>query len=96
MREHLVRAEPAGQRGLGVEARHDRDRHLRVERPQHRERTQAEGARPVHEDPAAGGGGCRVIACSDTENGSANTATSSGTESGTANSMLSWAGISSA
>src|SRR6476660_9315569 len=42
------------------------------------------------------GGGCRVIACSVTENGSANTATSSGTESGTANNMLSWAGISSA
>jgi len=37
-----------------------------------------------------------VIACSVTENGSANTATSSGTESGTANNMLSWAGISSA
>ena len=42
------------------------------------------------------GGGCRVIACSDTENGSAKTATSSGTESGTANNMLSCAGISSA
>src|SRR3954447_6372544 len=43
-----------------------------------------------------GGGGCRVIACNDTENGSANTAASSGTESGTANNMLSWAGIRSA
>ena len=43
-----------------------------------------------------GGGGCRVIACSDTENGSANTASSSGTESGTGCSMLSCAGISSA
>ena len=37
-----------------------------------------------------------MIACSDTENGSANTASSSGIESGTANSMLSWAGINSA
>jgi hypothetical protein len=37
-----------------------------------------------------------VIACRDTENGSANTAISSGIESGTRNSMLSWAGINSA
>ena len=43
-----------------------------------------------------GGGGCRVTACNDTANGSANTASSSGTESGTGNSIESWAGISSA
>src|SRR5581483_11948555 len=39
-----------------------------------------------------GGGGVRVMACSDTENGSASTATSSGIESGTGNSIDSWAG----
>ena len=37
-----------------------------------------------------------MIACKDTENGSAKTASSSGIDSGTLNSMLSWAGINSA
>ena len=41
-----------------------------------------------------GVGGCRVIACSDTANGSANTATSSGTSSGTGNSIDGCAGMS--
>ena len=44
----------------------------------------------------SGGGGVRVMACSDTAKGSANTATSSGTESGTGISIEWWAGTSSA
>ena len=42
------------------------------------------------------GGGCRVMPCSDTANGSAKIACSSGIESGTAKSIVEWAGISSA
>ena len=97
MREHHGGAEPRGQLRLRVEARDHRHLDVGIERAQDGDRAQPERAgAPTRAPGPPRGGGCRVIACSDTENGSANTACSSGTESGTANSMLSWAGISSA
>ena len=93
MRQTIVGAEPAGQLGLGVEAGHHRDLHVGVQRAQDGDAPQ------LPSDPAPytrtlrpGGGGWRVIACSDTANGSAKTASSSVIESGTANSIESWAG----
>ena len=60
VRKHFRSPEPAGQLGLGGEARHHRDGHIGIQRPQDRDRAQPQRAGPVDQRPrpsgAAGGG----------------------------------------
>ena len=55
VRQHFGGPEPAGQLGLGLEARDDGHRHVGVERPQDRDRAQPQRAGPVHQNPARSG-----------------------------------------